>query len=298
MNKIIAFILLIGTITLSACSNQGQTIDSNTNQSLKIVTSFYPLYEIVRQVGGDTVSVKNIVPGGTEPHDYEPTAKDIINMREANLVIYNGLGLEPWKDKIIPDLQKNNTQAIQISDFFKNTTIANDPHLWLDPVHYKTEVEEISKKIIELDPAHVETYKANTEKFIQELDTLNLTYESGLKACKFDTFITNHGAFAYLAKRYHLNIIPIAGLSPDIEPSPKTMADITNIITQKGIRYILTETLVSPKIANTLAKSSGAKTLTLNPLEGLTNEEIAAGKNYISVMKDNLPNLQTALECT
>ncbi len=298
MYKTISLIALISAITLAGCSSQEQVINSNANQSLKIVTSFYPLYEIAHQITGDLATIKNIVPGGTEPHDYEPTARDIIDMREANLVIYNGLGLEPWKDKIIPDLQKNNTQVIQISDLFKSTIIANDPHLWLDPVHYKTEVEEVSKKIIEMDPPHADIYKANTEKFVRELDALHLTFESALKSCKFDTFITNHGAFAYLAKRYHLNIIPIAGLSPDIEPSPKTMANITNIITQKGIRYILTETLVSQKIANTLAKSSGAKTLTLNPLEGLTNEEISAGKNYISVMKDNLPNLRTALECT
>lgn len=295
--SIIAIALLISV--LSGCSNtpEVKTKSSSENGPLKIVTSFYPLYEIAHQIGGDLVTVKNIVPGGTEPHDYEPTARDIIDMREADLVIYNGLGLEPWKDKIIPDLQKNNIQIIQISDFLKNNTIANDPHLWLDPVNYKIEVEEISKKIIELDPAHTNIYKSNTEKFIQELHALDLAYANGLKSCKFDTFITNHGAFAYLAKQYHLNIIPVAGLSPDIEPSPKAMAGITNLITQKGIRYILTETLVSPKIADTLAKSSGAKTLTLNPLEGLTNEEIAAGGNYISVMKDNLPNLRTALEC-
>ncbi len=298
MNKIISSIILISAITFTGCSNREQSpISSNANQPLRIVTSFYPLYEIAHQITGDLATIKNIVPGGTEPHDYEPTARDIIDMREANLVIYNGLGLEPWKDKIIPDLQKNNIQVMQISDLLKNDTITNDPHLWLDPIHYKIETEEISKKIIEIDPAHTDIYKSNTEKFIQELNALDLAYANGLKSCKFDTFITNHGAFAYLAKRYHLNIIPIAGLSPDIEPSPKTMADITNLIKQKGIQYILTETLVSPKIADTLAKSSGVKTLTLNPLEGLTNEEIATGKNYISVMKDNLPNLQTALEC-
>lgn len=301
MKKSLIAISLLLTIVLSGCGSQKDLVvtnNTNENQPLKIVTSFYPLYEIAHRIGGDLVTLKNIVPGGTEPHDYEPTARDIIDMREADLVLYNGMGLEPWKDKIIPDLQKNNTPTVQISDLLKNVIIANDPHFWLDPLNYKIETEEISKKIIELDPTHGDSYKLNTKKFIRELDALDLAYASGLKTCKFDTFITNHGAFSYLAKRYHLNIIPIAGLSPDIEPSPKTMADITNIIKQKSIRYILTETLVSSKIADTLAASSGAKTLLLNPLEGLTNEEISAGENYISIMKDNLSNLQTALECT
>jgi len=243
------------------------------------------------------VSVKNIIPGGTEPHDYEPTAQDIVDMREADIVMYNGLGLEPWKDKIIPDLMKNGVTTMQMADVLKNTVTANDPHFWLDPINYKNETEEISKKIIELDPAHADAYKINTTNFTKQLDALNASYEKGLTSCKFDTFITNHAAFAYIAKRYHLNMIPIAGLSPDIEPSPKTMADITNIIRQRNIRYVLTETLVSPKIANTLAESSGAKTLTMNPLEGLTNQEIAEGKNYVAIMEDNLSHLQTALEC-
>lgn len=299
MKKSFAIVAFVAISILTGCSNQSEvkTRTINDNKPLRIVTSFYPLYEIAHQIGGDLVTVKNIVPGGTEPHDYEPTARDIIDMREADLVIYNGLGLEPWKDKIIPDLQKNNTQTIQMSDLLKNVIIANDPHLWLDPLNYKTEAEEVSKKIIELDPVHANTYKSNTEKFTHELDALNIAYTSSLKTCKFDTFIANHGAFAYLAKQYHLYVIPIAGLSPDIEPSPKTMADITNLITQKGIHYILTETLVSPKISDTLARSSGAKTLPLNPLEGLTNEETSAGKNYISIMKDNLISLRTALEC-
>ncbi|MCX6733319.1 MAG: zinc ABC transporter substrate-binding protein [Candidatus Peregrinibacteria bacterium] len=295
MKKILTLISLITVIALTGCSRQEITVpNSNT---LKIITSFYPLYEIANQIGGDIVSVKNIIPGGTEPHDYEPTARDIVDMREANLVIYNGLGLEPWKDKVIPDLTKNGVATMQMADLFGDTTIANDPHLWLDPVHYKKEAEEISKKIIELDPAHADAYRANTKNFIQQLDTLNASYEKGLTSCKFDTFITNHAAFAYIAKRYHLSMIPIAGLSPDIEPSPKAMADITNIIRQKNIRYVLTETLVSPKIADTLAESSGAETLIMNPIEGLTNQEISAGKNYVTTMEDNLRSLRTALEC-
>lgn len=295
MKKIVILISLIFIIALAGCSSQEVSVKNG--KTLRIITSFYPIYEIAHQIGGDMVNIKNIIPGGTEPHDYEPTARDIVDMREANLVIYNGLGLEPWKDKIIPDLAKNGIATMQMADIFGDTAIANDPHLWLDPVNYKKEAEEVSKKIIELDPAHADIYKANTKKFIQQLDALNVSYEKGLTSCKFNTFITNHAAFAYIAKRYRLNMIPIAGLSPDIEPSPKAMADITNIIRQKNIRYVLTETLVSPKIANTLAESSGAKTLTMNPLEGLTNSEIAAGKNYITTMEDNLRSLETALEC-
>ncbi len=300
MKGILVYTILALTLTLTGCDSQQQNIQTgklDNEKPLQIVTSFYPLYEIAHQIGGNTITVKNMVPGGTEPHDYEPTPRDIIDMREASIVIYNGLGLEPWENKIIPDLEKNSVSTLKMSDFFKNDIIGNDPHFWLDPENYSREIEIIGAKIIELDPAHADLYEKNMETYKAELQILNTSYRDNLKTCKFDTFITNHGAFAYLAKRYHLNIIPIAGLSPDIEPSPKTMSDITKTIRQKGIRYILTETLVSQKIANTIAESSGAKTLILNPLEGLTNKEISEGKNYISTMKENLLSLQIALEC-
>lgn len=296
MKKLITSLALVSTLTLTltGCSSTPKT---TTPGQMKVVTSFYPLYEIASQIGGANISVKNLTPSGVEPHDYEPTPRDIIDMREANLVIYNGQNLEPWSSKIIPDLEKNGTATIEITTILKNSLQGQDPHLWLDPINYKAEVQAVSEKLITLDPPHKTTYEQNTKKFEQQLTDLDTSYKNGLQSCKLNTFITNHAAFAYLAQRYNLTMMPIAGLSPDDEPSAKTMADITNLIKQKNIKYILTESLISPKIADTLAAETGATTLILNPVEGLTITEISQGKNYISVMQDNLKNLRTALEC-
>lgn len=295
MKKIITLVTLVSTLTLTltGCSSTPKT---TTPGQMKVVTSFYPLYEIASQIGGANISVKNLTPSGVEPHDYEPTPRDIIDMREANLVIYNGENLEPWSGKIIPDLEKNGVSTFGVSSIFTKN-LSNDPHTWINPVSYKAEVQAISEKLITLNPPHKTIYEENAKRFEQQLTDLDTSFVNGLKSCKLNTFITNHAAFAYLAQRYNLTMMPIAGLSPDSEPSARTMADITNLIKQKNIKYILTESLVSPKIAETVATETGAKTLILNPLEGLTANEIAQGKNYISVMQDNLKNLRTALEC-
>lgn len=322
MKRFLTALSLFSVFFYAGCSDQ-QVQKENSEQSqesfqatniarppLKIVTSFYPIYEIVHKVGGNNVTLTNLVPAGVEPHDYEPAPQDIISLNKADLVIYNGAGLESWSDKIIPDLQKSGVEIMNLSDLFLNDVIKNDPkkpdeeeylpydpHFWMDPVNYQKEVQVVSQKLSELDPVHKAEYEQNAQNFLKQLQDLDIAYQNGLKNCKQNNFVTNHAAFAYLSNRYNLTMIPISGLSPDSEPSLKTMADLAGVIKQKNIQYILTESLVSPKIAETLANETGAKTLVLNPLEGLTNEEISQGKNYISVMQDNLKNLQAALEC-
>lgn len=308
MKRHLAFLFIIPALLFVGCGQQ-QNVPGNSS-TLKIITSFYPIYEIVKQVGGSDVTIQNLVPAGAEPHDYEPTPQNIVNLNQADLVIYNGMGLEPWADKIIPELQQNGLKTLNLSDYFQNVAIKNglkkpedteylpyDPHLWMDPVNYEKEVQTVTQKLIEIDPKHQTDYQQNSQKFLQQLQDLDLAYQNGFKSCKLNSFVTNHAAFAYLSNRYHLKMIAISGLSPDAEPSAKSMADLTDAIKQNNIHYILTESLISSKIADTLAQETGTKTLILNPLEGLTDQEIAKGKNYVSVMQDNLKNLQTALEC-
>lgn len=305
MRRTTIFLLLIISLVISACG-----LPRSQTQNTKIITSFYPLYEIADKVGGNHVDVHNMVPAGSEPHDYEPTPSDIINLNQARLVIYNGAGMEPWADRIIPDLQKNGIPTLNISELFQNEMIKNNPlaedeeknspynaHFWLDPVHYENEVKAIAEKLSQLNPEYRMDYQKNAQGFIEQIQELNRAYQNGLQNCKLKNFVTNHAAFAYLAQRYDLEMIPISGVSPDSEPSPQTMARIAQIMKAKNIHTILTESLVSPKIADTLAQETGAKTLILNPLEGLTDKEINEGKSYIQVMKDNLQNLRSALEC-
>jgi zinc transport system substrate-binding protein len=258
------------------------------------------------QVGKDHVSVTNITPAGAEPHDYEPTPGDLTTLNQAKLVILSGSGVDTWGDKLQPDLEKKGVKVVKMSDHItllptsdpaEAATMPNDPHFWLDPNLAQAEVAQIRDALVSIDPGHKDDYTKNAADYIAQLAILGHDFQGGLKTCALREGVTSHAAFGYLAKRYNMTIYPISGLSPDQEPSAKQLADLTNLIKQKHISYIFYETLVSPKLSETLATTTGAKTLVFNPLEGLKDDEIKAGKTYLSVMRENLQNLRTALQC-
>jgi zinc transport system substrate-binding protein len=299
-----------GTPITSTQTQQGQMGDSK----VQVVTSFYPLAELARQIGGEYVVVKNLVPAGAEPHDFEPSPKDVLALNTADLVVVNGVGFEPWAEKVLPGIESKGVQVLDVSKFFpellKPATVETDPsedveqhytydpHFWLDPVMFITQANTIKNKLIEIDPEHKDEYTQHADAFIAELQSLNSEYSDGLKNCQLQEIVTNHAAFGYLAKRYNLTMLPISGLAPDSEPSAKRLGELTDLVKKDGVKVIFTENLVNKKISDTLAKEAGVQTMVLNPIEGLTDDQINAGENYISVMKQNLQSLRTALECT
>lgn len=301
---IILFVLGLYYISFRSGADQVKNIPIG-DRKLKVVTSFYPLYEVAHQIGGDRIELKNLVPAGAEPHDYEPSPGDIAGLYDADLVIYNGAGLEPWADKLAPELAQKNVQTLNQSQYKspaapmtdEEGNVVADPHFWLDPQNYMNDVRFISEKLIQLDPKNQSFYEQNTQKFMEQLQALDQQFQNGLKNCKSRTIVTSHDAFSYFSRRYNLEVISIAGLSPDAEPSAQWLADLTKILQEKQIHYIFLEALVSPKVAQSLAREVGVQTLPLNPLEGLTSDEITAGKNYVSIMQENLANLKIALEC-
>ena len=305
MKKFLAGLLLFPTV-LIGCevvpsvlpdgSGKPTQVQTQEQQNVIVVTSFYPLYEIARRVGGEFVDVQNLVPPGAEPHEYELTPKDISRVFESQILFVNGGGLEPWFEKITSEVQERGVRTIDASRI-SDDILAGDPHYWMDPLYYVKEVDRFEKTLSEIDPSRSAYYLANARKFVEELSLLSKDFENGLQNCTFKEFVTNHAAFGYLARRYNLTMVPISGLSPEAEPSPKTLASLTDLLRGKGIRYIMVETLVSPKIAETLAREVGAEILVLNPLEGLADEEIARGQNYVTVMRQNLNNLQIAMDC-
>jgi len=172
-----------------------------------------------------------------------------------------------------------------------------DPHIWLDPINAQTVVSNIADTLIKADPGNEATYRANSDKVRADLGTLDDQYKEGLKSCKRKEIITSHAAFAYLAKRYGLVQVPLTGLSPEAEPSPARLQEIVQFAKDHNVKYIFFETLVEPKVSEVVAKEVGAQTLVLNPIEGLTDAQVKAGADYMSIMRDNLANLKTALEC-
>jgi zinc transport system substrate-binding protein len=280
-------------------------------EKIKVVATVYPVYDFAHIIGGEKVDLSLLVPPGAEPHDWEPKAKDIIALKSAKAVLYQGNGLEPYATKLLTPEQLGSTKAFQAGKNIEllpateeeeddsdndHEKLANDPHVWLDPVNAQQEVKNILEALSTVDPANKEYYQANANRLLNDLQELNKDYKNTLASLTGKDIVTTHAAFAYLAKRYNLNQVPIMGLAPEAEPTPEKMVDVVKFVREHKVKVVFFETLVSPKLAETISRETGAKALVLNPIEGLTEEEMESGKNYISIMKENLLNLKIALE--
>jgi zinc transport system substrate-binding protein len=273
------------------------------------VASFYPIYEFTRQVAGPSAGVVSLVPTGVEPHDWEPSPQDLVRIQNARLFVYHGAGLDPWVSKLMGDQSASKTLIVRAtegipllgstspSDRRRSGQLAPDPHVWLDPVLAQSMVETIRTALAKVDPDHAAAFAENAKRFSAELQTLHEEFQAGLAHCARREVVTSHAAFAYLAKRYGLMLVPVMGLNPESEPTPAQLASIVRFARDKKVKYIFFETLVSPGLAQTLAREIGAETLVFNPVEGLTKEEQTAGRGYVALMKENLRNLRIALEC-
>ncbi len=294
---IIVLGLFFGVLILRRKTEVSQT------HKISIVTSFYPLYFFTHEIVKDYATVTNLTPAGAEPHDYEPSTQDVVRLERSKLLIINGSGLEPWSGKLRPNLESKQIKIIETSAGLATQQIEEegkkiqDPHIWLDPRLAKEEVVKIAQELIEVDPTNTSTYRVNSENLQKKFDLLDQEFRSGLAQCKQKSIVTSHAAFGYVASRYGLKQIPITGLTPDEEPSPQKLAEIAKFAKENGIKYIFFETLVSPKLAETIASEIGAQTLFFDPLEGLTKEEEMAGQDYFSIQRENLKNLKIALEC-
>ena len=276
---------------------------------VRVTASFYTMEEFARQVGGDKVDVTTLISPGVEPHDYDPTPQDIAGVHDSQVFIYNGAGLEPWADRIRGDLEAGGVVVVRASDGISlmapdastgdggADNYRYDPHVWLDPGLAQKEVDNIRDGLIRADPDNRETYEKNAEAYKQKLAELDDAFRTGLASCSRRDIVTSHQAFKYLGSRYGLDVMAISGLSPDQEPSPQKLAEVAAFARQHDIHYIFFERLVSPKLSQTIATEVGAATLVFDPLEGLTQEEMDQGKDYLSVQRENLNNLRIALDC-
>lgn len=264
------------------------------NQWVKVVASFYPLGEFTSNLIS-TNDVVVLVPEGLEPHDYEPTPQDVVTISNANLLIYNGNNLEPWIEDFLLTEEGRNIKTLNISQHLSLST--EDPHFWLDPTIAKKILEVIANELKIIDPSQSEQIDKNLLLYQNKLQLLDQAYTNGLSNCKQNKIIVSHNAFNYLSNRYNFEVITISGLTPEEEPTPKKLAEITRLAKQEDIGYIFFESLVSPTLAQAIAKEVNAKTLVLNPIEGITKTEKIEGKDYITLMYDNLANLRLAMQC-
>jgi len=294
---------LLATLTVIALLSGWAAGGPAPSDRIAVTASFYPLYEFARQVGGDRVTVRNLVPAGAEPHDYELTPRDVIAVNAARVLIYNGAGLEPWVQKLLPQVP-GRVVKVNASDRIQLMRLGSgegggqiDPHVWLDPVLAQRQVDNILAGIVQADPSGRAAYEANGAAFKTKLGALHDRIQRTLARCRKKVFITSHAAFGYFAARYGLTQFAISGVTPEGEPSAAKMREILRIVRQHDIHVIYYETLVSPRVAAAIAREVGARTAVLNPIEGLTDAEQRRGKDYVSVMEDNVRSLSVGLDC-
>ena len=283
----------------------GMCLASNKAKPV-IVTTIYPLYDFTKQVVGDQADVVLLVPAGAEPHDWEPSPADLVAMQKCDIFIYNGANMESWVDKVKKTTLSGKTMVnassavkVQAADYDEDGGPAEkgaiDPHIWLDPVNAISIVDAIGNAVAKFDSSNAAIYQDNTTVYKSKLATLNQHYIDGLQGSTTDEIITSHAAFGYMAKRYGFKQTAIMGLTPEAEPTADKMATIIDHVKDKKIKYVFFETLVNPKLSEVIASDTGAQTLVFNPIEGLTDAEIAQGQDYITVMEMNLVNLRYAL---
>lgn len=310
MKRIIALILvLLCSFGFGGCNVSKGYADKGR---MKIFTSFYPMYFLTQQIAGDKADVAVMVPPGAEPHDWEPTPKLITELQQASMLVYNGAGMEAWIDKIVSSIDTDSIRVVEASEGIELLRSAEDedegheneehnhggeydPHVWVSPLRAKQQAENICKALVEADPANRDYYEKNHDELQHRLDKLDSDIREASKGFKSNVIVVSHAAFGYFAQDYGLKQVAIRGVNPGDEPSPSKMAKLADTCRENGVKYIFFEKLTSPKLSETIAGEIGAGTLVLNDAAGLGQEDIKAGKDYISVMYENIENLKKAL---
>ena len=304
--SVLWFMIGLFILILGACGQKSNQ-ESKKAKGMKIVTSFYPVYAMVKEVSGDLNDVR-MIQTSSGIHSYEPSANDIAAIYDADVFIYHSHTLESWAGSLDPNLQKSKVKVIEASEGMtlervpglENMEAGNgvdektlyDPHTWLDPEKVAEEAQIIADKLSEQDSANKETYQKNAQNFSAKAHDLTKKYQPIFENADQKTFVTQHTAFSYLAKRFGLNQLGIAGISPDQEPSPRQLTEIQEFVKTYKVKTIFTESNASSKVANTLVKSTGVTLKTLNPLEADPQND----KSYLENLEENLSVLAQELK--
>ena len=289
-----------GTLVLSACSGTSTATSSpSSGGPVSVVAAFYPLEYAATSVGGDAVSVTTLTPPGVEPHDLELTAAQVAEIASADVVLYVK-GFQPAVDEAVQ--QQAADRAIDVSDGLtllagtgEGEESAVDPHVWLAPLNMATIGSTIGTRFAALNPAAADAIGTRTTEFGDSMSQLDARFTAGLAQCASRDLVVSHDAFGYLADAYDLSQIGISGLSPEAEPSPARLKEVAQLVRDTGITTIYHETLVDPKIAQTIADETGATSAVLDPLEGLAPDSTG---DYLTVMDQNLATLQSGQSCS
>lgn len=287
---LLPLVLALGLALLAGCAEES---DSGKPE---VVASFYPLQYVAERIVGDHAEVTNLTRPGVEPHDLELSPRQTADLAGADVVLHEE-GLQPAVDEAVrnesPEHVVDAASVVDLRPVEGEDGV--DPHFWLDPTLLAEVGQEFTRAISEADPTHAESYRAANQELQGDLLALDREFRDGLAECRSRALVVSHDAFGYLGRRYDLEVLPIAGLSPDAEPSPRHLAELADLIRTKNITTVFSEQLASPKLADTLASDLDISTAVLDPIEGLTSSDESA--DYASLMRENLAAIEKAGGC-
>jgi zinc transport system substrate-binding protein len=306
---IIVFICIALVFSLISCKQKYQ--QERGGKNITVVATLFPLYDFARHIGKDKAEVVLLIPPGAEPHSFEPRPRDILKIHKADIFLYTGKAMEPWIEEILKGISG---QKPLIIDSAKGIKIAGehndernggheqgtgDPHIWLDFSNAEKMVDTILDGFVRADPSNREFYMQNAEAYKQQLQLLDKKYSDSLASCKKRILIHGgHFAFGYLARRYDLQYLSAyQGFAPNAEPTPQNMIALMKKLRSNNLHFVFYEELVMPRLAETIARETGAGLLMLNAAHNVTKEELEKGITFTSLMEQNLENLTRGLEC-
>jgi zinc transport system substrate-binding protein len=297
---VLVAVIIVATITGLYISNNTKTKSSS---ALTVLATFYPLYDFAQNVGGNKVNVSLLVPETVDVHEFEPTPSSIAEVASANVLIYNGAGLEPWIGDVVsaadnPNLiqvdSSNGIQFLPVPAAFQKDNRTVDPHIWLDPLDAKQQVNNILQGLIKADPADSQYFTQNANAYDTQLDNLNALAINATTNTATKVFITFHEAFAYFAHQYNVTQLSISGPFEE-EPTPTDIQNVITAINQNHLKYVGYESLENPAISQSIGSQTNATLINMNPIEGLTAAQKTAGDTYIILMKQDIANIHLAL---
>lgn len=326
--KKIFFILTAAllAVSLAACSSSAGTNASKgkADGKLTIYTTIFPIQNFSEKIGGSHVNAQSVYPANADAHSFEPSSKTMVEMAEGDAFIYSGTGAEAFADKTASTLKDQGVKTVKAAEGIKLLSTQEehaheegedhdhdheeedhdhdghdhgdkDPHAWLDPVYAQQMAKNIKDTLVSLDPDHKDEYTKNYESLKKELQSLDQEFKTTLSKAKHKEILVSHAAYGYWEKRYGIEQISVLGLSASEEPSQKQLENIVQQAEKHHIKYVIFENNVSSKVSDTIRSEIGAKSLTLKNLESITEDDAKNGESYVSLMKQNLNTLKTAL---
>lgn len=314
-------LLIFGSIILaiigglSFFSPQPQKKEKEGEGKPIVSVSTFSLFEVVHAVAGESVEIHSIIPQGSDAHMFSPNPTQVAEISASAFFIYNGAGFETWAE----NLKNTLPQTTRVIDMSRYATLikgaaenhgetaheeeahdehgAYDPHYWLDIDNMIKMTQAVDTEFSKRIPTKAELFHANAAAYIEELQKLKSEFSTGLAECKNRTLITNHDAFGYLAHANRLENVSVIGLSSDEQPSAKNIADIVTLVKEHGVKTIFFEEFINDNVSQTIAKETGARAQSLQPLENISEDELKSHQTYLTIMRENLTKLREAMEC-